>query len=175
VAAYQFINTPKAGSIGLRLNSTSVNNVVDSLAGLLLNIGVSGKTLNMSVDQKAWTYEFMLSHVTVDKIAGPSQKSFRQIPGTKRIDVSLRGIDINATMDAELKALRIVPVHIDGLNLKNLSIDFQLESDSTDGVEFHLVDSSKVTLGDFSIKLRSGTLNTIANWVHGIIKNIVNG
>jgi hypothetical protein len=173
VTAHQFINTPKAGSIGLRLNSTSVNTVVDSLAGLLFAIGVQGKTFNMSVDQKAWYYEFSLNHVTANKIVGPMQKSFREIPGTKKIDISLSGIDINATMDAELKALQFIPVHIDGVILKNVSIDFQLESTSSDGIDFHLSDSSKVSIGDFDIKLRSGVLNKITSWFKSHIKSIV--
>ena len=128
VAGHQFLNTPLAGSVGIRLNSTSVNHVIDSLAALLLAVEVSGKTFNMTVDQKTWYYEFSLNHVTANKIAGPTVKSFTQVPGTKKVDIHLSGLDINATMDAELKALRILPVHINGINLKNLTIDFTLES-----------------------------------------------
>jgi hypothetical protein len=169
------MNTPKAGSVGLRLNTTSVNNVVGSLTGLLLNMATSGKTFNTSIDQKGWTYEFSLGHVTVDKIMGPSYKSFAQVPGTKRVDIRLSGLDVNLTTDAELKALRFIPVNIDGVNLKNLTIDFQLESNSTDGVEFHLVDSSVVTLDDFELKFRSGVVNTVAGWAHSLIKKTING
>jgi len=77
-------------------------------------------------------------------------------------------------MDAEIKALKFLPIDISGINLKNLTIDFQLESDSGDGVHFQLVDTSKVTLGDFDLHFTNSVLNKAAQFAHSVVSWFVN-
>jgi hypothetical protein len=134
VAAHTYVEPlrvePKAGSVGLKLNSTSVNHVIDSLAALLLAVEVTGKTFNTSIHYSGTGYKFDLSALTFNKIAGPTIKKWTALPDQKAIDITLAGTDLNVSMDASLTALYFIPFDASAVTLKNLSIDFTLVSDA---------------------------------------------
>jgi hypothetical protein len=118
-------------------------------------------------------YTFNLNSLTFNKIVGPVIKKWVPNPNGKSIDITLGGTDMNVTMDANLKALWVIPFDASAVQLKNLTIDFTLESDANkDGVHFILKDSTRITLDDWGVTMKSSVLNKLVEWAHPILKLI---
>jgi hypothetical protein len=134
----------------------------------------SGKTYNLDIHESGYTYSLDLKDVTVAKITGPNVRKFEQIDD-KTMKITLSELDLNLSVDAELTALKFIPFVASAVDLKNVAIEFTVESTSDDQVHWALKDSSVVTLGDFEIHMSNSFLNTLVRWSHSIVAKIING
>lgn len=84
-------------------------------------------------------------------------------------------LSLETTIDAELMALKFIPFVASGVNLKNVSIEFTVESVSDDQVHWALKDSSIVSLGDFDIHMSNKILDKLVELNKPIITMIIQG
>lgn len=48
-----------------------------------------GKTINYNITQRAWTYVFTMTQLTVKDLSGPKVNKFEQVPDTNKIHIQL--------------------------------------------------------------------------------------
>jgi hypothetical protein len=66
-------------------------------------------TFDLNIVEKSILYEFDLKSIHIDTIVGFTEKKFEYIEGTDKIHAHLGGINITSLVDADLKALHIIP------------------------------------------------------------------
>lgn len=133
----------------------------------------SGKTYNLNIHESGTLYSFDLKDVKIDKIVGPNVRKLEQID-EKQMKVTMADLNLNLTVDAELEALKFIPFVASGVNLKNISIEFTVESVSDDQVHWALKDASVVTLGDYDIQMSNSFLTKLVQLCKPIITKVIN-
>jgi hypothetical protein len=76
-------------------------------------------------------------------------------------------------MDANLEALYFIPFKASKVNVKNITIDFYLESTSTDKVHWQLVDKSSFSLSQLNITMENNFLNELVRLSRPVITKVV--
>ena len=77
-------------------------------------------------------------------------------------------------VDGEIKALHIIPMKATAMKITNMVIDFTIESTSSDGVHWALVDSSKITIDKAQITMKSKFLQKLVNMSQKAIDSAIN-
>ena len=119
--------TPTPGSIGMVLNTTSVNHVVSSLIPIISYFVLNNQTYQLNLTEKGTLYKFTFNTLHINTVNGFTTKIFEEIPGTDKIHVKLGGINASMNIDAELDALYFIPFKSSQVNLTNITIDFVVE------------------------------------------------
>ena len=114
-----------------------------------------------------------MSHLSIKDIAGPKVNKFEQVADSSKMHIQLGQIDASIDLDAHLQAIKILPIGITNIELKGMTIDLTVEADSDEKVIWKIVETSAISLTDFTIKLDSAVADKIAQWVHSIIKHFV--
>ena len=170
----QMTDAPVPGALSMYLNTTSINNVMATFVPIMSYYALNNKTIPMDVHEKNFLYTLDLSQVHINTVSGYTTKVFEEIPGTDKIHVKLGGIDIDMTVDGEIKALHIIPMKASALKITNMVVDFTIESTSSDGVHWALVDSSKITIADAEITMSSKFLQKLVNLSRKTIDKAIN-
>jgi len=136
------IVTPRPGAVSLYLNTTSVNNMMQTFVPLIAYFSLNDHTFNTNIKESTYLYKFDMEKITIKKASGFTEKTFEYIPGTDKIHAHLGGIDLETYVDATLDALHFIPFESSAVNITNLSIDFVLESTSEDGVHWALAEKT---------------------------------
>ena len=128
--------TPTPGSIGMVLNTTSVNHVVSSLIPIISYYVLNNQTYQLNLTKSGYLYKFTFDTLHINTVNGFTTKIFEEIPGTDQIHVKLGGINASVNIDAELDALYFIPFKSSQVNLTNITIDFVVEVQSADKVHW---------------------------------------
>merc|ERR1711998_41263 len=86
------------------------------------------KTFELDVHESNWKYSFDLDSVHVESFMGPNLRKFEQ--NGNQMKVTLGEFDLNVTANADFKALRFIPFDATAVDLKNITVEFTLESTS---------------------------------------------
>mmetsp|Transcript_5416 Transcript_5416/g.9107 ORF Transcript_5416/g.9107 Transcript_5416/m.9107 type:complete len:235 (+) Transcript_5416:455-1159(+) len=76
-------------------------------------------------------------------------------------------------IDAELDAFNFIPFKASNVKVSNLTVDFVVESTSTDQVHWSLVETSKITLDSVSIEMKDSFLNWLVNKTSHVINKVI--
>ena len=71
----------------------------------------------------------------VDSIAF-DKKEIAFVPGTNKTRLTITGFDINTEVDGTIYLLKVLPLSAASLNIKNVSIVFELEAPTSDQVNW---------------------------------------
>lgn len=77
-------------------------------------------------------------------------------------EIEIGGINLEAEVDANFKALHLIPFRFNKVNLTDLGIKLLINIETTDGIHFKVVDSTVVTLGRVDIEMTNEYLNRVA-------------
>lgn len=86
---------------------------------------------NIGFNDKGFGYSIKIDSITVDKIAF-DKKEVAFVPGTNKARLTITGFDINTTVDGAIYALWFIPLSTSSLNVKNISVVFEVEASSVD-------------------------------------------
>ena len=163
---------PQAGNIGLVLNTTSTEHILQTAIPLACYFALNNKTINLNIEEKSLLYKLTLKSVhlnTVD-IGSPV---FEQVPGTDKIHVNLSGINIDSIIDGEVDALGFITFKAQFVKINKASFDMVLQSTSDDNVHWKLVETTSMTFESINITLTNSFLNKIAGWFKDTINKVV--
>ena len=127
---------PRPGAMSMYLNSTSVNNIMQTFVPLMAYFSLNDHTFNTSITESSYLYKFDMEKVTVKSASGFTEKKFEYIPGTDKIHARLGGVNLVTFVDATFEALHFIPFESSAVNVTDLSVDFVIESTSNDGVHW---------------------------------------
>lgn len=158
------------GAISASLNTTSINNIMQTFVPILAYFQLNNQTFDINYEMKSTLYTFDLKSIHLITVSGFTEKSFKYIDGTDKIEVRIGGIDVNMDIDAELHALKYIPFKASHVNVTNMTVDFVVESTSDDNVHWKIVETSKVNIGKVDIQMA----NSFLNWLVKVSSKVIN-
>ena len=117
---------------------------------------LNNHTFPLNIHEKNILFGFDFTSMHIIEATGFTEKVFEYIPGTDIVHVRIGGVNVSSTIDADLKALNIIPFKSSGVNITNLAIDFTVRSTSPDMVHWELDETAKLTFDKVTI--------TMENW-----------
>jgi len=163
---------PTPGALELSLNSTSINNVMQTFVPILAYYALNNQTFDVNETIKGTGYKLVLNSIHVDEATGFTTKVFENIEEDK-IHVRIGGVDISMDVDGELDALYFIPMKASHVNVTNATIDFVLETTSDDKVHWALAENTTLTIGKVDIDMHNKVLNELVKLSSGIINKII--
>lgn len=168
--------TPRPGAMTLSVNTTSINNIIQTFVPIMAYFALNNHTFDLNIVKKNFFYEFDLKSIHVDTASGFTEKKFEYIPGTDKIHAHIGGVNITTLVDANLKALHLIPFESSQVNLTNLSIDLVLEATpGSDGTHWQLAEKSAVVFDNLYIGMKNPILNELVKLSRPLINKIVLG
>ena len=126
--AYNENATPVPGALEAELNTTSINNIMQTFVPLLSYFVLNNQTFNLNITEEVPVlYTFTLDNIHINTVGGFTTKIFENVPGTNKLHVKLGGIDVDCDVNAELKALYFIPFKSSNVKAKNVTIEFTIE------------------------------------------------
>ena len=164
---------PQPGAFELSLNATSINNVMQTFVPILAYYALNNQTFNVNETYKGFGYKLVLNDVHIVEASGFTTKSFKNIEGTDKVHVTIGGVDISMDVDGELDALYFIPLKASHVNVTNATIDFVVESSTTDKVHWAIAENTTLTLGGVKITTGSKVLDELVKLSSGVINRII--
>jgi len=161
------------GALSLMLNATSINNLMTVAVPLASYFELNNHTFELGVKEKTFLYELDLDNVHVNDV-GTGTPKFEYMDGTDKIHVSFDGVSVDMDVQGKFEALHFIPLEATNIKMKNLKIDFTVESTSTDMVHWQLSDATKVSVEDVEITMKSSALQKLVNLSKKIIDKMIN-
>lgn len=120
-------------------------------------------------------YTLTLNSVKILNTGGFTEKILDYDPKTNNIHIRIAGINLETLVDADFKALNIIPFQSTAMNVTNMTIDFKVAAQTKpDGVHWHMNETAKITIGDISIKMKNGFLDRLVRFNRKLINFAVN-
>ena len=137
---------------------------------------LQNKTFEVDLVEKGFLYEFDLKSIHIDTATGFTEKKFAYIPGTDKIHAHIGGINATTLVDANLKALHIIPFESSQVNLTNLSVDLVFQNTpGQDGTHWTLAEKAQVNFDDMRIGMKNSFLNELVKLSRPLINKITLG
>lgn len=96
-------------------------------------------------------------------------------PGSNNIHIEIAGINLETLVDAEFKALNIIPFISTAVNVTNMTVNFSVAAQVLpDGVHWHMNETAQVTIGDISIDMKNSFLDKLVDMNRKLIDLAVN-
>lgn len=142
------LTASQAGALEMYVNTTSINNMIQVFVPILSYYMLNNKTFNVDYHSKSFFYDLNLDSMHINTVEGFTTKKFEMMPGTDKLNCKLGGIDADLDLNGSLELLKFIPMSATGLSVKNMSIEFTLESVAADDkVHWKIVDSSVFHFG----------------------------
>ena len=167
---------PRPGALTLSVNTTSVNNLIQTFVPIMAYFSLQNQTFNIDLVKKNFFYEFDLKDIHVNTATGFTEKKFEYVPGTDKIHAHIGGVNLTTLVDADLKALHIIPFESSQVNITNLSMDLVFQNTpGSDGTHWSLAEKAVVNFDDMHIGMKNSVLNELVKLSRPLINKIVLG
>jgi len=140
---------------------------------LMAYFALNNKTFNLNITESSLLYKFTLEKLHIIEATGFDQKEFQYINGTDKIHAKVGGVNVSAILDADFEALHFIPFRASAVNITNLTLDFVIETNSSDQVHWKLVETSKITLGSVNIKMSNKFLDGLVRLCRSLLNSII--
>ena len=97
---------------------------------IMAYFALNNHTFPLNIHESNFLYSFDFNDMHIIEASGFKEKVFEYIPGTDKVHVRIGGVNVSSTIDAELKALKLIPFKSSGVNITNLSLDITVRSTS---------------------------------------------
>lgn len=164
---------PSPGSIQVSVNATSINNIIQTFVPILAYYTLNNRTFDVGLMKKTSLYDFKFNNLIVNEVTGFTEKVFEYVNGTDIVHVKIGGIDLSLHTDAELTALRYIPFKNNGVNITNLSVEFDVRATSKDHVHWELIESSKITFDKVDFIMANSFLNKLVYLSRSVINLVI--
>jgi len=152
VVANQVI--PGPGSISSTMYVPSLDNILARVVPLAAKELFTNYTLDINYSAKGL---FGIYNIEIDSLTTNSIKvkdtSLSFVPNTDTLQLTLSGVDIDATLIGKATAIKLIPASIDAFTIQNLTIVLQLNTSSDDGVHFTIGGASFFHIDDFTLTM----------------------
>lgn len=128
----------------------------------------------LELQKKSLLYTFTFDSIHFKEATAATEKKFEYIPGTDKIHCHIGGFNLKALVNAEFKALKIIPFKQSGIDITNMKVDFTLEQiPNEDMTHWKLADTSFVTFDRLDIEMNNWFLNKLVKLNRPIIDKII--
>ena len=138
---------------------------------------LNNHTFDLNIHESSWLYTFDFNQMHIIEASGFTTKVFEYIPGTDILHVQIGGVNVSSTIDADLKALSVIPFKSSGVNITNLNLDIKVRSTSPDNLHWDLIETTKVTFDKVDISMNNSILDKLvklsSSIINSVIKNVV--
>lgn len=124
------------GSIGLVLNTTSVEHLMATALPLACYFGLNNKTIKLDIDSKSSFYHLILNSMHIGKVNVGKPSVFEQIPGTDQIKVKITEITADIELDGKVYLAYLIPLSVQKVTVTGMQVDLILNSISKDNVHW---------------------------------------
>jgi hypothetical protein len=98
------LTAAQAGAFELYMNTTSLNNMVQTLVPILSYYMINNKTIDLDYHSKTFWYKLDMDYIHIDTVNyGP--KSFEMEPGTDKLKLAFSGVDIEMQVSGGISLL----------------------------------------------------------------------
>ena len=163
----------KPGALELYLNTTSINNMMQTFVPILSYYMLNNKTYELDIHQSTILYSFDLDKILLNNATGFTTKEISNIPGTDKVHVKIGGVDVQMDLDGKLNALHFIPLEASHVFVHNASVEFTVESTSSDQLHWALVESSTIKFDKVDIKMKNSFLDKLVQLSRGIINDLI--
>jgi hypothetical protein len=165
---------PRPGALALSVNTTSVNNLIQTFVPIMAYFSLQNHTFDIGLVKKTFFYEFDLKDIHVSTATGFTEKQFAYVPGTDKIHARIGGVNLTTLVDADLKALHVIPFESSQVNITNLSLDLVFQNTpGKDGTHWSLAEKAVVNFDDMHIGMKNPALNELVKLSRPLINKIV--
>lgn len=103
------------------------------------------------------------------------ERSLSFVGDTDTLELSIKGINIDASLVGKAYALKMIPASIDAFTVTNLTLVLQLYTDSSnDEVHYKVGGMSYFHVDDFSVKMGQWIWQKLVNLNHGMLLSLLN-
>jgi len=134
---------------------------------------LNNHTFDLDIHKSSWLYTFDFNQMHIIEASGFTTKIFEYIEGTDILHIQIGGVNVSSTIDADLKALTIIPFKSSGVNITNLNLDIKVRSTSPDNLHWDLVETTAVTFDAVSISMDNSILDKIVKLSSSIINKVI--
>lgn len=127
---------PSPGAIQGSVNATSISNLMQTFVPIMAYFTLNNHTFPLDIHAKNALFSFDFTDMHIIQATGFTEKVFEYIPGTDTVHVRIGGVNVSSTIDADLKALNIIPFKSSGVNISNLALDLKFQSTSSDNLHW---------------------------------------
>ena len=120
------------GALDIYLNTTSISNLMQTFVPLLGYFALNNKTFETNIHESTIFYELDLESIHIETISGFQNIEFEYLEGTDKLHVHMDGIQGSVLLNGSFKGLHFIPLDASKAEFAGASIDFTLESTSTD-------------------------------------------
>lgn len=163
----------KPGALDLYLNTTSINNMMQTFVPILSYYMLNNKTYKPDIHQSTILYSFDLDTILLNNATGFTTKEISNIPGTDKVHVKIGGVDVQMDLDGQFNALHFIPLKATHVFVHNASVEFTVESTSSDQLHWALVEKSTITFDKIDIKMSSSFLDKLVKLCRSIIDGMI--
>jgi hypothetical protein len=164
---------PSPGAIQASVNATSISNIMQTFVPIMAYFTLNNHTFDLDIHKSSWLYSFDFNQMHIIEASGFTTKKFEYIPGTDILHIQIGGVNVSSTIDADLKALEIIPFKSSGVNITNLNLDIKVRSTSPDNLHWDLIESTSVTFDKVSISMNNSILDSLVKLSSSIINKVI--
>jgi len=165
--------TPAPGALSMSLNTTSINNVMQTFVPILSYYMLNNKTIETDIHESSLLYKFDLDSIHLDTVDGFTTKVFEEVPGTDKIFCHIGGVNVSMDLNGSLDALHFIPLDASHVDLYGVDLQFTVESTSDDKVHWALVETTKMSFKSMKITMKNSFLQKLVNLSSSIINALV--
>lgn len=150
------------GNIGFRLNTTSLQNVLDVALPIAAYEALADKTIEINwTDAESFIYNFTIRSLHFNSV-DIANTVFEEIKDENKVHIKMTGITFDASpIDASFNILKFINVSPVSITMKNAEIDVVMESSTVDNVHYTLAEKTKVNVGLVNITFSNPLLNEL--------------
>lgn len=166
---------PEPGSLSTTLSVPSLNNILGLGIPLAINQVLNNHTFDLDYTSKGlWgLYYIHIDSITTNSVdVGERKLDF--VGDSNTLELSIKGINLDATMIGKATAAKLIPASIDAFTIKNLTLNLKLNTTSSDQVIYKLGGSSYFHIDDFTITMGQWVWQKLVDVNHGLLLSILN-
>jgi len=168
---------PSPGSIQASVNATSISNIMQTFVPIMAYFALNNHTFDLDIHESNFLYSFDFNSMHIIEASGFTTKVFEYVPGTDIVHVKIGGVNVSTLIDADLKALKLIPFKSSAVNITNLCLEFTVRSTSPDNLHWDLIETTKVTFDKIDIAMSNSFLDYMvklsSSIINKVIKNVV--
>lgn len=134
------------------------------------------KTFEINYEKKGFLtyYDVVINSIHTNSVDGFDIKDISFINGTDTLQVTVGGVNIDATVDGHVTCLWLIPVDITAFKLTNVTMQLQIATTTSDKVHFEVVGASFFSVGDLNLTMSSSIWQKLVDAGHWAIMKAVN-
>lgn len=167
--------TPNPGSISSTMYVPSLNNILALVIPLAANQIFTNHTFNIdyTASDLFGIYNIEIDSLTTNNVT-VGDRNLGFVEGTDTLQLTINGIDIDATMVGKATAVGFIPASIEAFTITNLTLVLEVSTSSDDEVHYKVGGNSYFHIDDFSLTMGQWVWQKLVNLNHALLLSLAN-